>query len=650
MITPLALIGLIGLPVIVAFYMLRLRRRDVPVGSTFLWQQLVRDVEANAPWQRLRFSWLLIVQLLIAALVVAAAARPFGVTQSDLAANVVLIVDASASMGVRDAGEDRMAAARERARDVVERLPEGGRVTVVSAADSANVLVSESGDRDAALEAIDGIEATQSPGDLTDAFALASALAARDSDSTVVVVTDASGDRLPAVGVGARVLVELVGSVDGNQAISALSATRAAGGTAIDLFVAVTNPSSTAATRRLEVYADGQLVDARDLAIPAGQRAEALISTVPSATAIIEARLAGEDALTVDDRAFALVPQQETVRSLVVGPGNEFLENALALLPRLDLFAVGEAGYADALADADEEGTPYGFIVFDGVVPTDPPEVPALYLDPDADGPYGTVDGRIDGPIIERPDPDEPLLRFVDLSTVHIGRARSVEPATGLRPVVSTPAGAPLVGVGEDRGRRIGLIAFALNESDLPLQVAFPLLMSNLVEHLVPADDGILPSSMRLGQPVTARVDEAIARVRVTTSGGEADRSAVEYPVRDGQLNLPGADAVGVRDIVALSDDPALDGSRIGQTAVNLFSADESDIAPGDPMRIVDMGRVPDDGGGPAQSARFEWWWPLALAALALLAVEWLLFHRPTRRSLAKLVARRPEPLGGRSR
>lgn len=650
MITPLALVGLIGLPVIVAFYMLRLRRRDVMVGSTFLWQQLVRDVEANAPWQRLRFSWLLIVQLLIAALVVAAAARPFGVTQSDLAANVVLIVDASASMAVSNADEDRMAEARERARDVVERLPEGGRVTVVAAADSANVLVSESADRDAALDAIDRIEATHLPGDLTDAFALASALAARDSDSTVVVVTDAAGDRLPAVGVGARVLVELVGSDDGNQAIAALSAARAAGGTTIDLFVAVTNPSAAAATRRLEVYADGELVDARDLAIPAGQRSEALIGTVPSTAVIVEARLAGEDALAVDDEAFAFVPPQESVRSLVVGPGNEFLENALALLPRLELFAVGEEGYEDALAEADEAGTPYGFVVFDGVVPDNGPEVPALYLDPSGDGPYGTVGGRIDGPLIDRPDPDDPLLRFVDLSTVHIGRARNIEPAAGLRAVISTPAGAPLVGVGEDRGRRIGLIAFALGESDLPLQVAFPLLMSNLVEHLLPAGDGIIPSSMRLGQPVTARVDEGIDRVRVTTAGSDAGTSGVLYPVRDGQLTLPGADAVGIRDIVAVSDDPALDGTRLGQTAVNLFSADESDIAPGDPMRIVDMGRVPDDAGGPAQPARSEWWWPLALAALALLAVEWLLFHRPTRRTLAGLFARRRHSVGGRAR
>src|SRR5690606_36222092 len=40
---------------IVLLHMLRLRRTEMPVSSTFLWQQLVRDREANAPWQRLRW-------------------------------------------------------------------------------------------------------------------------------------------------------------------------------------------------------------------------------------------------------------------------------------------------------------------------------------------------------------------------------------------------------------------------------------------------------------------------------------------------------------------------------------------------------------------------------------------------------------------
>ena len=523
-------------------------------------------------------------------------------------------------------------------------------MTVIAAADTANVLVSETDDREAALEAIDGITATQLPGDLTDAFALASALAARDSDSTVVVVSDASDDDLPEVGVGAPVLVERVGETDANQSVAALSALRRSGGAQLDVFVAVANPSTVEATRRLEIYADGALIDARELTIPPGQRSEALVSTVPPSAATIEARLAGSDALATDDRAFAIVPAQGRTRALLVGEGNAYLENAMALLPRLELYAVGDEGYADALAEAEDAGTPYGLFVFDGLVPDEPPPGAALYIDPPSDGEFGTVAGRIEGPLIDRTDPDEPILRFVDLTSVHIGRAREVALADGVRSVVDTGAGRPLVAVGERDGRRLGLIGFDLGESDLPLQVAFPLLMSNLVDHLLPVAEGILPSSMPLGTSVTAAVDPGIERVSVVTTGADGAGTAVEVPVVGGQLTLAGADAVGVREVRAVSDDAAIGNQVLGRTAVNLFSTDESDVAPGDPQRIVDMGRVPANDDGPGQPARAEWWWPLALAALALLAVEWILYHRPTRRTLARAFGRRPQPLGGRAR
>ncbi len=654
MIAPLALIGLLSLPIIVAFYMLRLRRRDVPVGSTFLWQQLIRDVEANAPWQKLRFSWLLLVQLLIAAIVVTAAARPFSAVESDLAANVVLIVDTSASMATRTDDEDRMALARDRARDVVDRLPVGGHITVVAAADSAEVVVSETDDADAAIEAIEAIEATQLPGDLTDAFALASALARRDSDSTVVVVTDAAGDRLPDLGVGAPVVVERVGGTDANQAIAALSALRRAGGAQLDLFVAVSNPSAVDATRRLEIYADGALVDARELTIPAGQRSEALVSTVPGAATVIEARLAGVDALITDDRAFAIAPAEVTTRALLVGSGSAYLENALALLPRLELYAVDEDGYADAVAEAADAGEPYGLVVFDGMVPPTAPTIPALYIDPDDDGPFGAIDGRIANPVIARVDPEEPILRFVDLSTVHVGRTREVTLSAGIRAAVSTSGGTPMIAVGEESGRRVGFIGFDLGESDLPLQVAFPLLMSNLADYLLPATDGILPSSMRLGESVSVAVDPRIDRLALETVGTSglpgAGTQAVEVPVVGGRATIPGAELVGLRELRARSEVAELDDTSLGRTAVNLFSVDESDVRPDDPQRIVEMGRVSAADDPSTQPTRAEWWWPLALAALGLLLVEWMLFHRPTRRSIQRAMRAMPQPLGARPR
>ncbi len=130
---PLALIGLLSVPLIVAFYMLRLRRPERPVGSTFLWQQLVRDVEANAPWQQLRRSLLLLLQLLLAVLLAVVVARPFTEQTAGLARDLVLVVDASASMAATDVFPDRLTAAKRLAIEQMAQLPADGRVSVVAA-------------------------------------------------------------------------------------------------------------------------------------------------------------------------------------------------------------------------------------------------------------------------------------------------------------------------------------------------------------------------------------------------------------------------------------------------------------------------------------------------------------------------------------
>ncbi|MEO5885148.1 MAG: BatA domain-containing protein, partial [Candidatus Limnocylindrales bacterium] len=63
--TPLALLGLLFIPAVIAMYLLKLRRDEAVVPSTLLWMRLVADVEANAPWQKLRRSLLLLLQLLL---------------------------------------------------------------------------------------------------------------------------------------------------------------------------------------------------------------------------------------------------------------------------------------------------------------------------------------------------------------------------------------------------------------------------------------------------------------------------------------------------------------------------------------------------------------------------------------------------------
>src|SRR5438309_9747778 len=82
---------------IVVMYILKLRRKDVIVSSTFLWRQVIRDVQANAPFQKLRKNLLLLLQLMAAGLIVFALARPFLPFLANGGRNVVVIVDTSAS-------------------------------------------------------------------------------------------------------------------------------------------------------------------------------------------------------------------------------------------------------------------------------------------------------------------------------------------------------------------------------------------------------------------------------------------------------------------------------------------------------------------------------------------------------------------------
>ncbi len=73
------------------------------VSSTMLWQKLLRDREANAPWQKLRRNLLLLLQLLILAALVLALARPFFPISSVISGSTVVLLDGSASMQATDA-------------------------------------------------------------------------------------------------------------------------------------------------------------------------------------------------------------------------------------------------------------------------------------------------------------------------------------------------------------------------------------------------------------------------------------------------------------------------------------------------------------------------------------------------------------------
>ena len=695
--TPLALLGLLFIPAVVAMYLLKLRRDEAVVPSTLLWTRLVADVEANAPWQKLRRSLLLLLQLLLVAILAMLAARPFVERPAGLARDIVLVMDTSASMASTDVTPDRLSAAKAAAIDALRDLPTGGKVSVVAADRSARIVVNESADLARVRQAIEAIPVTQASGDLGDALELASKLAARSGDAQVLVATDAALATRPVAEVGAPIKVLAVGRERKNQAIVALAVRTSPSAVTRSVFVSIANLDLERASRRVELWGDDRLLEVRDVVIDAQARADVIVDDLPRDVRTLEVRLVGADPtvstapdhLAVDDRAWAVIPPDRTRLILVVGEGDPYLETALSYLPDVELYGVTPAEYGPA--SERQDGRPWDLVIFEGFVPTALPRSPVLAIAPPRSSPLGEVAGRLTNPGIATLDPDEPVLRYVDLSTTHISEAVRLTAPDWARTIIPGPRGAPLLYAGTRDGIPSAVLAFEPRRSDLPLQVAFPILLANLTGELLGASTApteavepgtpvelVIPSGA-IGVTVT-RPDGTSTELVAGTSGGAAvTYAATDLPGVYTVTPVPDPDPSAAPSPGSATQRPSASASTTPPTsssagasanpspivedplapvrfAVDLFDVDESTIAPGSAAAIEALGTAPDASPSPGTGAggggtvterpttRDELWVPIVLLVLVVLCVEWAMSHRDglirIRRGLATRLGR----------
>ena len=491
LITPLALAGLIFIPAVIAMYLLKLRRDQATVPSTLLWSRLLTDVEANAPWQRLRRSLLLLLQLLLVIALVLLAARPFLERPAGLSGDIVLVMDTSASMAATDVAPNRLAAARDAALAALADLPTGGRVSVIAADRSARILVNETTDLGRVRQALDTLRPSSMRGDLGDALELASKLAARSGERQVLVATDAALASDPGTRVDAPVTVLPVGRDRKNQAIAALAVRTAPSSVTRSVFISIANLDIERAERRVEVWGDDHLLEARDVLLEAQARSDVVIDDIPPDVGVVEVRLIGRDPaaaaapdlLAIDDRAWAVIPAERERNVLLVSDGDPYLETALSYLPNVRLFGVAPDRYPQDAVRTD--GSDWDLVIFESNLPATLPDSPVLAIAPPSSSPLGQVTGIIRDPGIGTLSPDEPILRYVDLTTTHIAQAQRLETPEWARTVIPGPDGAPLLYAGERAGLATAVLAFEPRQSDLPLQVAFPILLANLTGELL---------------------------------------------------------------------------------------------------------------------------------------------------------------------
>ncbi len=571
---------------IIVLHMLAPRRPPTHVSSLLHWDGLRHSITAATPWQRLRFSLLLILQLLLAILLAIALARPAVLEEATLAEHTVFIVDTSSSMTAIDGTPDRLGAAIAAAIGLRADAPDGGTASIVLASNRPSIVMAHNSDRSEFSRIITSVRPSPSGVDYEATFALAESLSDPDRATGYVLISDGHltplEQRLAPLGTQ----FVPVGAIDTNRAITALSATVGPG--VLTARVTVENTGGPTALQNLHLFVDGQLVRTELIEVPRDSSVERVYELPLGGR--LSAILEGEDLLAADNERHAVAPRLGVLKARVFGENTFFVDQLLAALPDVEI-------ETSATAEVD-------FEIYVGVAVSETPTLPFIAIDVPRGVPGVTPSGRIEFPVPTM-IADDPLLDEIDFSRIAIASAQALH-VEGVTVLVGAP-GAPLVVRGEIDEIPFFYLAFTLEQSNLPVNIAYPILGARMVGALASSSE--VAAGITVGQPIPVLP----AHVNVIDPRGS------EIRIVPGD-SAPLANATGFW--VVESDD----GARF-DIAVNPDTS-ESRLAP--VRELPDLRPAvsgPDDSPTASTVARSILPW-FILAILILLVVELIVSYR----------------------
>jgi Ca-activated chloride channel family protein len=647
---PAIVAAAIAVPVLVAYYLLKLRRRPVRVSSTLLWEQATRDLQVNVPLRLIRPTWLFLLQLLALALLLLALARPALNAGGRMPSRVILLIDRSASMQATDgdaAGRSRLDEAKDRSIRTIDSLSRGAAGTalaVVAFAKEPAALTNLSEDRGAGRAAVRAIEASEQPGDLGSALRLCSAMMAQEADESqarrrglVVLFSDggfAQGDTFTLTGADFR--FERIGPALGepgaptgidNVGIVALSARRDwdEPGT-VRLFARVQNGSLRPVAATLVASLDGKEVQRVPLVVPgteeagAGQASATFRLSAPEG-GLAEVTIDRRDSLAADNTARAWLPPATKPRVLLVIPdgaaggvrGPEWILTDVLEEMHLPTRVIP----ASAFESDAESGNPLraDLVIFDRVAPAHLPRVPTLSFGAAVPAPGLEMGAaREAGTYFLTWSRTSPLLRHVSLDGVYVKAPMTLRPLDPPPPgspswsVLAVGAGGPLIVQCDDRGIQHVVVGFELAQSNWPLSFGFPVFLASALESLSLRSRESAGLAFSTAEPAEVPVT---GPGRVEVDGPRRLSLTVPDPAPP-SISAGVLDRAGVYRLSGVSGAPAM--------AVNLLDPTESLAATSPALRVAgETVTATAARAGP----REVWHWAV-LAALLLLGIEWL--------------------------
>jgi hypothetical protein len=349
---------------------------------------------------------------------------------------------------------------------------------------------------------------------------------------------------------------------------------------------------------------------------------------------ILHARLKNHrDQFALDDQAWLVAGVVRKARVLIVTPGNDILMNFFDLDETKKVAAVTSIKPAE-LTDAGKYLTParageYDLVIFDRCAPSDRESMPlanTFFID-SVPPPWLRKDmPPLKGAVIRNPASSHPLMRdLTGLDEIGFsGAFRFDLRAEGVPPriprLLEADRETALLFVLPRRAFQDLVLAFPLvNDkgewaTTWNLKLSFPVFLRNILYQLGNVSDAAAEENVQPGDVKVLRPETSVPEIEVTYP-----KSTKPLPVKRGssmEFAFKQTDEVGVYMATWKGGGRAF--------TVNLLDAEESNTLPRDEIKFGNQ----DIQAGGEQRRIYETWKWVALGALALLLLEWAMYHR----------------------
>lgn len=508
--SPINFLFLLGTIPIIIMYLLKKKHQDIEVSSIYLWQKAAADIEANAPWQRLRKNILLILQLLAFFMLVFFLAKPYFISDTLKVDNLIVVLDKSLSMSTLEGDKSRFDQSKKEIESMFRNLKSQTSVTLITMGKSPEIVAGNLKDESFLIDKLKKVTITNETDNLEDTLSLVKSMTKNKESYRVVFYTDKSIETDIE-----NLVFKTIGSPHDNLAIENLSCKKDKD--SIGVLVQIRNYGSKDVKTDLIIYTENQIYDVQEIILKANENKKLYIDGIPN-TNIVKAEIDAEDALMADNIRYSVVNSSKIRKVLMITTGNIFLEKAIALNENIELYKTNEVL-------TDVKG--YDLYIYDGRLPDNLPTDGNIFiLNP------SNIDGVIKvNEMIKQGSlsvSEDELLKYVDFD-ISMSKVKTLSPPDWAKSFIySDDEAIGFKGIKDNQ--KFVVLGFDIHDTDLPLKYSFPIFIQNVLDYTLSLNTQ-KNTSVISGKGIEIDVSPKASEVYIETPNKNKMKIAPPFPV-----------------------------------------------------------------------------------------------------------------------